>query len=147
MSKIYLDTGALVKLYILESGSEWVQERAREASALPINPLQITELKNAVLAAGGRGLIEPAAMHKTLKNFEEDLQMGRFLRETPDWRDVWQRADALAFSYTGEILCRTLDILHVALAERMAVDRVITGDPRQAALCDRIRLAVERIEY
>ncbi len=53
-----------------------------------------------------------------------------------------KRADALAVNHTGEILCRTLDILHVALAELAGAGVVVTGDRRQAALCERIGLEV-----
>lgn len=146
MPKLYLDTGALVKLYVYEPGSDWVQAKVADAGVLPMNSLQLTELKNAILAAGGRGAIELTAMHRTLRNLEEDLEAGRFLRVNPDWAAVWQRADVLAFSYTQKILCRTLDILHVALAELLAVDKIITGDQRQADLCEQLSLSVERIE-
>lgn len=147
MAKLYLDTGALVKLYIYEPGSEWVQKKIAGATSLPINSLQLSELKNAILAAAGRGIIEQAAMHKTLRNLDEDLEAGRFSRENPDWGAVWQRADSLASAHTPEVLCRTLGILHVALAELMAVDKVITGDRRQADLCDRISLDVELVKF
>ncbi len=40
MAKIYFDTGALVKLYIVEPGSTFVQNKARRAEVIPINPLQ-----------------------------------------------------------------------------------------------------------
>jgi PIN domain nuclease of toxin-antitoxin system len=51
MHKLYLDTGALVRLYIIEQGSEFVQKTAQSANILPIQTLQITELRNALHAA------------------------------------------------------------------------------------------------
>jgi predicted nucleic acid-binding protein len=145
MAKIYFDTGALVKLYIVESGSHFVQKKAQEAKAIPLNPLQDTELRNAILAAGGRQTIDQGAVRQTLANLDEDIRQGFFCSETPDWPWIWQRANLLARQYTPTLLCRTLDILHVAAAEFSAVDEVVTGDLRQYRLCQAVDLAVTAI--
>ena len=145
MATVYLDTGALVKLYVVEDGSHFVQKRAAAAGTLPINPLQETELRNAVLAAGGRGAITPAAARETLANFDEDLDAGYFHRNRPDWDKLWVRADELARRHTQRLLCRTLDILHVAAAEQCGADQIITGDQRQQRLAKAIGLTVVKI--
>ncbi len=145
MLKFYLDTGALVKLYILEPGSEWVQLQISDKCRLVLNPLQQSEMTNAILAAGGRGFISSSAMRKTLRNFDQDLQEGRFLREMPEWSDVWKRTDQLAREHTPKVLCRTLDILHVAIAGLTGSDVFITGDKRQIALCNKIAIPVREI--
>ena len=145
MAKFYLDTGALVKLYIIEPRSEWVQKQVSRQGLIPLNPLQLSELTNAILAAEGRGIISIGAMQKTLRNLDQDIHAGRFARETPDWTGVWEQADQLARAHTQKLLCRTLDILHVAIARLTAADLFITGDKRQAALCRKIGLAVREI--
>lgn len=145
MATVYLDTGALVKLYVVEDGSDFVQKRAARAAFLPINPLQTTELRNAVLAAGGRGAITPAAARDTLANFDEDLEAGYFQRIHPDWEKLWARADELARRHTPRVLCRTLDILHVAAAEQCGADQIITGDRRQQRLAKATGLSVIKI--
>ena len=94
--KLYMDTGALVKLYLVEPGSEFVQSKAQSAKCLPLNPLQETELRNALLAACGRGILSEAVLGRTLENFEEDIRNGYFLRESPDWPLLWRRAGVLA---------------------------------------------------
>jgi len=68
MRKLYLDTGALVKLYVVEPGSEFVQDKAEKADGLPLNPLQELELRNALLAAHGRGWMDKNALERTMKN-------------------------------------------------------------------------------
>lgn len=46
---LYLDTSALLKLYIRESGSDWVQTQvASQDDPLPIWELQEAELLNAL---------------------------------------------------------------------------------------------------
>lgn len=145
VAKVYFDSGALVKLYIVEPGSTFVQNKARRAEVIPINPLQETELRNAILAAGGRRSIAREAMRRSLDNFEEDLATGVFIRETPEWPWIYRRADLLARQYTPRFLCRTLDILHVAAAELCGADQIVTGDQRQQKLAKAIGMAVVKV--
>ncbi len=145
MSKLYLDTGALVKLYLVEPGTEFVQNKAEMAECLPLNPLQELELRNALLAAHGRGWIDKDALSGTLENLEEDIREGYLARESPDWSLLWKRAGVLAKRHTPELLCRTLDILHVAAAEVSEADEVVTGDQRQLKLCQAIGFPVVEI--
>ena len=145
--RLYLDTGALVKLYIVEDGSEWVQRQCLKAGTLLLSQLQLVELKNAILAAGGRRIISKEAMQMTLRHLDQDLADGIYQNFQPDWPSVWQRADSLARQHTTELLCRTLDILHVATAEIEKADLFITGDRRQFALGSRTDLTVKQIPY
>lgn len=145
MPKTYFDSGALVKLYIVETGSDFVQKAARRSGAICINPLQETELRNAILAAGGRRTISSEAAQRSLENLDEDFETGALYREAPDWAWIYRRADILARQYTPRLLCRTLDILHVAAAELSGVDHIITGDQRQQKLARAIGLKVLKI--
>ena len=145
MSKTYFDTGALVKLYIVERGSDFVQNIARRTGAIGINPLQETELRNAILAAEGRRIVSREAARRSLDNFEEDLQNGVFIRESPEWAWVYRRADILARQYTPRFLCRTLDILHIAAAELSGAERIVTGDQRQQKLAKATGLKVAKV--
>lgn len=143
--RVYFDSSALVKLYIVESGSEDVQQRCHQADKLILCPLQETEVRNALLAAGGRGILSRTAMLKTLKNLESDLAHGFFERHQPDWPLIWQRSNEMATRHTPKILCRTLDILHVAIAEISECACLVTGDDRQFRLSKAIRLRAELI--
>jgi hypothetical protein len=113
MSKVYFDTGALVKLYIVESGSPFVQQKAMHATAIPLNQLQETELRNAIHAAIGRKTIPAAAGAMALEHLETDIRAGVLATAAINWSAVWTRAAHLARLHTTKILCRTLDILHV----------------------------------
>lgn len=145
MAKTYFDTGALLKLYIVERGSEFVQKVARRGGTIGINPLQETELRNAILAAEGRKTISRGAARRSLENFEEDLQTGVFLRELPEWPWIHRRADLMARQYTPRFLCRTLDILHVAAAELSGAGSIVTGDQRQQKLARAVGLRVIKV--
>jgi predicted nucleic acid-binding protein len=145
MAKTYFDTGALVKLYIVERGSDFVQNVARRTGAIGINPLQETELRNSILAAEGRRTISREAARRSLDNLEEDLRTGVFFRESPDWSWIYRRADLMARQYTPRLLCRTLDILHVAAAELRGAERIVTGDQRQQKLARAVGLKVVKV--
>lgn len=145
MATIYFDTGALVKLYIAEAASDFVQRAARRAGAVTINPLQETELRNAILAAAGRSVISREAMEQSLANLDEDIASGVLSRVTIDWTSVHRRADQLARQFTPRFLCRTLDILHVACAESSGADQILTGDRRQQQLAKAIGLSVRKL--
>ncbi len=73
MPRTYFDTGALVKLYLVEEGSAFVQRKAMAATSMPLNALQETELRNALQAAIGRGSVSPKAGAMALEHFETDL--------------------------------------------------------------------------
>ncbi len=62
--------------------------------------------------------------------------------EMPDWSSVWNRAAHLAKLHTRKILCRALDILHVAAAETCEAELVVTGDSRQFRPCKAVGLPV-----
>ena len=145
MAKVYFDTGALVKLYIVESGSAYVERKARAASLIPLNQLQETELRNAIHAAVGRKTIPAAAGALALEHLDSDLRSGVLATTSIDWGTTWTRAAHLARLHTTKILCRTLDILHVAAAESCGCDLFVTGDERQFRLCKAVGVPVARV--
>ena len=138
----YLDSGALVKLYVLERGSEQVRDAVRKVPRFSLNIFQETEVRTAILAAAGRRVLTTNAANNALANLDEDLRTGRLAARTADWEKAWLRSIELSSRFTRAILCRTLDILHVALAEQAKAATMITGDQRQAELCRRIGIEV-----
>jgi predicted nucleic acid-binding protein len=145
MAKVYFDTGALVKLYIIETGSAYVERKARAASLIPLHQLQETELRNAIHAAVGRKTIPAAAGALALEHLDSDLRSGVLATTSIDWGTTWTRAAHLARLHTAKILCRTLDILHVAAAESCGCDLFVTGDERQFRLCKAVGMPVARV--
>jgi predicted nucleic acid-binding protein len=141
----YLDTGALVKLYVAERGSRRVQEIANEAASLVLCPLQLLETRTAIRAAAGRNVISREAMEKTLANLDDDLAAGCFALMVPDWAAVWEVAEALSAGHVAGVLARTLDLLHVAIALHLGVQAFVTGDKRQSALAREAGLPVVAI--
>ena len=140
----YYDTSCLAKLYIPERDSERMLKHVIDAGrALLFTPLHETELRNAIALKAFRGEIERDEMTATFFKIESDLQAGRLFQVSVEWPGVFQCANELSAAYTMQEGCRTLDILHVALANGFDCRHFITNDERQRNLARHIGMAVE----
>jgi hypothetical protein len=64
----------------------------------------------------GRGEITADARDRLLAQFASDLIAGAFKPVSSSWDDVFAQAEVMADDFGSATLCRSLDILHVALA-------------------------------
>ncbi len=138
--RIYLDTSALIKLYIIEDGSELVDNIISDnAAPLPVWDLHIIEFHNALKLKVFRDeLNEKEALHLSIL-FNERKKAGIYYSPELDRRDHTD----LCLTYTdfsAEIGCRSLDIMHVAAASLFKADRFLTFDGRQAELAEKVGL-------
>jgi hypothetical protein len=144
--KIYLDTSALIKLYIIEAGSVLINGIITEnAEPLPIWDLHIIEFHNALkLKVFRNELDEKEALHLSLL-FNERKKAGIYYTPELDREEH----TGLCITYTdfsAEIGCRSLDIMHVAAASLFRADRFLTFDAKQADLAEKSGLDAELLE-
>ena len=138
--KVYLDTSALIKLYIIENGSAFINKiTAENAVPLPVWDLHIIEFHNALKLKVFRGELtaEEAGHLSTL--FKERKKAGIYYTPELDRKDHTD----LCLKYTDFsplFGCRSLDIMHVAAAALFKVDQFITFDSRQADLAKKVGL-------
>ena len=131
---LYLDTSALLKLYLREAGSEAVQSLIESQDIpLPVWEIQEAELINALRLKAFWKEITPAQAEAQIQLFEERRRRGFY--EFPeihrsDLMTVFRRLSA----ETPRLGCRTMDILHVACAVHLGVTAFLTFDVRQSAL-------------
>lgn len=131
---LYLDTSALLKLYIREPGSEEVQARiAAQDQPLPVWEIQEMELTNALRLKAYWKDITADQAEAQLTLFHERRQRGLYV--FPELRrgalmDTFRRLSA----ETPRLGCRTMDILHVACAVQLRADEFLTFDQRQRTL-------------
>ena len=59
---------------------------------------------------------------------------GKLVRLAVDWPLAWRGASRLAQTHAATVGCRSLDILHGALAEALRATRFVSSDTRQLAL-------------
>jgi predicted nucleic acid-binding protein len=131
---IYLDTSALVKLHILESGSETVKNLvAGQSDPLPIWEIQEMELTNALRLKVFWGDINEADANHQIDLFKSRKMKGHHFFPDLDRSSLFDDFQKLS-TLTPHSGCRMLDILHVACALQLSPDLFVTFDSRQEAL-------------
>lgn len=137
----YFDTGVLLKLYFSEPNSPRAVELVGTLLR-PLTRLHRVEIKAAFAQRFGRGEITEIERDHLLAQLDNDLTDGAFLPVISAWDDVFAKAEVLADDFGPATLCRSLDILHVALALEMGATEFCTFDRRQAALAAAAGLVV-----
>ena len=131
---LYLDTGALLKLYLRERGSEWVQEQAAaQSNPLPIWELQEAELTNALRLKVFWRDITTAQAEGQLVHFRSRKERGQYVFPHLDRAALMERFRKLS-SHSMKIGTRTLDVMHVACACEIQANTFVSFDERQCAL-------------
>ena len=131
---IYLDTSALIKLYIHESGSAEVQALlASQSTPLPVWELHEMELVNALRLKVFWKEISEADADAQIAHFNRRQSSGLYFMPEIGRSDLLDRYLQLS-ARTSDLGCRTLDILHVAAAVVLKIGIFMTFDQRQARL-------------
>ena len=138
---LYLDTSALVKLYYPEGDSARVVELV-QSKQVAYTPLHHLELVNALQLKVFMKTAKPAQVTACLRLVEEDLAEGTLLRTPCDWDDIYQQAAEIALQHTKGLGCRSLDILHVAVARVAEASAFLSADARQVGLARAVGLRI-----
>ena len=138
--KIYLDTSALIKLYIIENGSAIINNIISDnAAPLPVWDLHMIEFHNAIKLKVFRGelTVDEAEYFSTL--FKDRRKAGIYYTpgfDRKDHTEVCLKYTELAPMFG----CRSLDIMHVAAATVFKAEQFITFDSRQSNLAKKVGL-------
>lgn len=139
---LYLDTSALLKLYIREAGSEAVQARvASQDLPLPVWEIQEAELVNALRLKAFWKEITPGQAEGQIKLFEDRKRRGLYVFPEIQRGALMQTFRRLS-EETPRLGCRTMDIFHVACAVEIAATAFISFDERQRSLAAHAGLQV-----
>ena len=142
----YADSSALVAVYVTEAFSAESRRHVGSVPQLPFTPLHDLEVRNAFQALRGRRCITRGDLRALTAQLEADLHAHR-LRWTPlNLAAVFADARDLAEAHTERLLCRSLDILHIAAAKAIGCNRLISGDDRQLKLARALRFATVDIK-
>jgi len=139
---LYLDTSALLKLYIVEQGSEWVQGLLESQSEpLPVWEIQEMELYNALKLKVFRNELETSEAERQISLFSERKSRGLYYVPRINRAELMMHFKKLS-NTTPETGCRTMDILHVACALQLKPAQFLSFDARQKALAKQQQLTV-----
>lgn len=128
----YYDTGVLLPLYVEEAFSEVLNRIVEErAEPIALNLIQETEFENAVRLKVLRREYSAARAKDILNARDEDLREGRLVRRPVNWSQAFEETRRLSGSVTVKTGCRTLDLLHVAIALKWGCTDFASADSRQ----------------
>lgn len=138
---VYVDTSAIVKLYIREPGSVQVSEWLKKNNEpIPLTGLIELEFNNALKLKQFRNELTSDEFDKIISLMHEHEKNGVYYRPTMDWPDVFTIAINLSKNHTQDCGSRSLDILHVASAITIQTETFLTLDTRQTQLADKAGL-------
>ncbi len=132
--KTYIDSSALIPIYVPEAFSPRARREMRAARQVPFTSLHGLEVRNAFHLLCGRGIISTAELRSVLSWLDDDLAAHRLARVPVDFASLFAGAEQLVTAHAVRLLCRSLDVLHVACALQLECTRFVTVDDRQLAL-------------
>ena len=139
---LYLDTSALIKLYIIEPGSESVNAIiTAQATPLPIWDLHLIEFQNALNLKVFRKELQAGQADRLSDIFAQRKRDQIYYAPMFDRKEHTECCLRLA-AYSRKIGCRSLDIMHVAAAKLFSADEFITFDELQGRLAKATDLSV-----
>jgi predicted nucleic acid-binding protein len=141
---IYLDTGCLLKLYYPESNSVSVAE-AVSGKGIIFTALHELETVSALQLKRFRGEATAEQAEAAMRLMREDLTGGKLAGFAVNWPTVLHDAAELAGTHAASSGCRSLDVLHCAIARAVEADEFVSSDARQIAVATAMGLKVAAI--
>jgi predicted nucleic acid-binding protein len=142
MLTTYVDSSALVAVYVPERFSKAARLAIRAVAQVPFTVLHQLEVPNAFELLVGRGLISRAECRAIQAHLQEDIESQRVLPVALDVERLFTDACELSRAYAAKFLTRSLDLLHVAAARGAMCTRFVTADDRQLAVAKAAGLEV-----
>ena len=145
LMRIYLDTSALAKAYLTEVASDTVRSIISQSSHTYISSLNITEMRCMLARRVRSGHFAADVETRLWAAFQTDVANEVF--------DLFAVQPALYIEAAALIdrinptPLRTLDALHLCIAEHLEPDRFITTDRQLAKAALTIGLNVDQLEH
>jgi predicted nucleic acid-binding protein len=130
----YVDSSALVPIYVPERFSTSARSAIRAAGQVPFTAIHELEVPNAFELLVGRHLMTRDEARSVQRQLRDDLESQRLLPVSLDLDEVFTHAGELSKLHTAKHLARSLDLLHVAAAHIANCTTFISADDRQLAV-------------
>ena len=129
----YVDSSALVPIYVPERFSGAARSAVRAASQVPFTALHQIEVANAFELLVGRKQITRDQCRAIQSQLRADIDDQRLVATSLDLDRVFADACELSERYSARHLTRSLDLLHVAAAHLARCKTFVSADDRQLA--------------
>ena len=139
MTAPYLDTSALAKWYVNEAFSDRVDEYLSALSYAWISSLTIVEMRSLLLRRRRAGELESSVVERIWSTFQEDQAVGSLV--VLEVRSEHMSA-ATRLLDRVEAPLRSLDAMHLAVAENARASECATADRLMATAASEIGIRV-----
>jgi predicted nucleic acid-binding protein len=130
----YVDSSALVAVYVPERFSGAARSVARDLEQVPFTTIHGLEMFNTFEWLVGRGLITRDECRAVQAQVQDDLDKQRLVSVSLDLEGVFSEARDLSRRHGARTLARSLDLLHVAAAHLGQCTTFVSADDRQLAV-------------
>ena len=141
MSLTYIDTSALAKWYLPESGSEafasWMQEQTETC----ISSLTVTEFRCLLARRQRMQWLTALQVQEIYAKFKQDIQNGHLLLYPSIDQQILD--STLMIESLPGVALRTLDALHLTIACDIPVKKVATADKVMQQALRKLGIAVQ----
>jgi predicted nucleic acid-binding protein len=142
----YLDSSALVKLYVPEAETDAVAVFVNALrQPLPFSHLHELEVKNALRLKIFRKECPARPVSRAIRLMDKDLRAEILKRPALNWPEVFRKADELSKRFSARSGARSLDLLHVASCLLLSSRDFLTFDDRQAVVAKKAGLRLVRL--
>ena len=124
--KTYLDTSALAKWYLNEQESERFAEWMGKQDDTHISTLTETEFRCLLARRERTKDLGEVSAHQIFATFERDIEQGFLVLHEVGNDDIVAARQLI--DRVGRIPLRTLDAMHLAIAERTAMESIASAD-------------------
>lgn len=127
----YIDSSALVPIYVPEPFSEVARAEVLNAGQVPFTAIHHLEVSNAFELLTGRKRITRDERVEITGQLRDDLNAQRLVMVDLDFDRVFAEATELSRRHSARFLTRSLDLLHIAAAHAIGSRTFISADDRQ----------------
>jgi uncharacterized protein len=138
MMRIFLDSSALAKRYVVESGTEKVLALCRNADEILISVLAVPELISAFSRLRREERLSTEQYSFLKQELAADIAQATVI-------DLASSVIEIALRCLEEHPLRALDALHIGAAISSSVDLFVSADYRQCSSAKALNLNVEQV--
>ena len=126
MALSYIDTSALAKWYLPEPGSETFSKWMQSQEDTCISSLTITEFRCLLARRRRMELLSALEVQQLFAKFKQDIEDAHLINYPVETRHILNAS--LMIESLPSVPLRTLDALHLTIANDIPVEIIVTAD-------------------
>ena len=136
----YFDTAYILKLYLVEEGTDAVMQAANESGGLTASFLAFSEVHGALHRNLRDGRLDRDEINAVLERFDEDVEQDMW-HWLPISMSIHQRVASVYRELPASVFLRTADAIHLATAVEHGFRDIYSSDRHLLAAAPHLGLA------